>query len=148
VHRTDSLLVPLIKQLGIEDDISLVDIKRNWVQLFDKPLSYHMSPRKLSNGEILINVDSPVWLQELHFYKNEILGKLRPYGVKAVRFKLGKVSTEIKSKVKSQKSKVKPLTNDELSYIENTVSGINDLDLRDKIRKAMGKSVAKRNLKF
>jgi hypothetical protein len=148
VQRTDSLLIPLIKQLGIEDDISFVDIRRKWDQLFNKPLSYHMSPRKLSNGEILIHVDSPVWLQELHFYKDEILRKLHPYGVKAVRFKLGRVSTEIESKAKSQKSKVKPLTNEELSYIENTVSGINDQDLRDKIRKAMGKSVAKKNLKF
>ena len=147
MHRTDSLLIPIIKQLGIESDIKLADIKRNWVQLFNKPLSYHMSPRKLSNGEILIHVDSHMWLQELQFYKEEILRKLHPYGVRALRFKIGRVSAEKESKVKSQKSKVKQLTSEELSYIENMVSVINDQELRDKIIKAIGKSIATRNLK-
>jgi hypothetical protein len=146
VKKAVSLLIPLIKELGIEDSVRLAEIKNNWHNIFNKPLSYHMSPSMLSKGEILLNVDSPVWLQELKFYKEDIIKKMSSYGVKAVRFRLGRVSTRTTSEVKSKKSRVKPLSTEELSYIDKTVSRVDDQDLRDTIRKAMGKAIATRKI--
>ena len=99
MKRADSLLSPFIRELGIEDGVKLAEIKRNWCNLFNKPLSYHMSPLILSKGEILLNVDSPVWLQEITFYKEDIIKKMSSYGVKAIRFRLGKVSRNKRSAV-------------------------------------------------
>jgi len=140
VKRADSVLIPFIRELGIEDGVKLAEIRRNWYNLFDKPLSYHMSPLILSKGEILLNVDSPVWLQELTFYKEDIIKKMSSYGVKTVRFRLGRVSTKVKSGIQSWKSRVKQLTTEELSYIEETVSKINDEKLKETVQKAMKKS--------
>jgi hypothetical protein len=142
VKRADSLLNPFIRELGIEDGVKLAEIRRNWYNLFDKPLSYHMSPFILSKGEILLNVDSPVWLQELTFYKEDIIKKMSSYGVKTVRFRLGRVSTKVKSGIQGWKSRVKQLTTEELSYIEETVSKINDEKLKETVQKAMKKSFA------
>lgn len=142
MKRADSLLIPFIRELGIEDGVKLAEIRRNWYNLFDKPLSYHMSPFILSKGEILLNVDSPVWLQELTFYKEDIIKKMSSYGVKMVRFRLGRVSTKVKSGIQGQKSRVKQLTTEELSYIEETVSKINDEKLKETVQKAMKKSFA------
>jgi len=142
VKRADSVLIPFIRELGIEDGVKLAEIRRNWYNLFDKPLSYHMSPLILSKGEILLNVDSPVWLQELTFYKEDIIKKMSSYGVKTVRFRLGRVSTKVKSGIQGQKSRVKQLTTEELSYIEETVSKINDEKLKETVQKAMKKSFA------
>lgn len=142
MKRADSVLTPFIRELGIEDGVKLAEIRRNWYNLFDKPLSYHMSPLILSKGDILLNVDSPVWLQELTFYKEDIIKKMSSYGVKAVRFRLGRVSTKVKSGIQGQKSRVKQLTTEELSYIEETVSKINDEKLKETVQKAMKKSFA------
>lgn len=142
MKRADSLLTPFIRELGIEDGVKLAEIRRNWYNLFDKPLSYHMSPLILSKGEILLNVDSPVWLQELTFYKEDIIKKMSSYGVKTVRFRLGRVSIKVKSGIQGQKSRVEQLTTEELSYIEETVSKINDEKLKETVQKAMKKSFA------
>ncbi|MEW6068205.1 MAG: DUF721 domain-containing protein [Nitrospirota bacterium] len=144
MKRAGSLLAPLISNLGLEDALRLAEIKSNWHKLFND-LSYHMSPFKLSNGEIILNVDSPVWLQELNFHKETIIKKLRSHGINTIRLRLGRVSTVEKSEVKSQKSEVKALTSEELSFIEKTVSQINDQDLKDKIKKAIEKSILRKN---
>jgi len=138
VKRADSLLLPIIKELGINDGVRLAEIKRNWYNLFGKPLSYHMAPSMLSKDEILLNVDSPVWLQELNFCKEDIIKKMSSYGVRAVRFKLGRVST--KSEVRSQKSEARSLTHEELSYIEDTVSKISGEALRETVRRTIEKA--------
>ncbi len=139
VKRADSLLSPVIRELGIEESVKLAEIKKTWHNLFNKPLSYHMSPFKLSEGEIFLNVDSPVWLQELNFYKEELIRKMSSYGVRAVRFRLGRVSK--KSEVRSQKSEVRSLTHEELSYVEETVSLIDDHVLREALRRTIEKAL-------
>jgi hypothetical protein len=141
VKRADSLVFSLVRDLGIENSIRLIEIKKNWHNLFNEPLSSHMAPYKLSEGEILLNVDSPVWLQELNYFKKDVIEKLNPYGVRDVRFKLGRVSKIIKSGVQSQKSRVKPLTTEEISYIQKTVSQIDDKELRETVRRTIEKAI-------
>ncbi len=136
-----SLLIHLIRELGIEDGVRLAEIKKNWFDLFHEPLSHHMAPCALSGVEILLHIDSPVWLQELNFYKDDIIKKLSPYGVQRVRFKLGRISTTIKAEGRRQKADSRQLTNEELSFIEETVSQIKDEELREAIRKAMQTSI-------
>jgi len=153
VERVKHLLIPIISDLGISDDVKLSEIKKNWHTIFLEPLSSHMSPCKVSEGEILFTVDSPIWLQELHYLKEDIVKKLSFYGINEVRFKLGRVTKKMipgvsKSDrtVKDQsithsKSKMGLLTKEDLTYLEETVSKINDLELREKIRNAIEKSI-------
>ncbi|MEW6001744.1 MAG: DUF721 domain-containing protein [Nitrospirota bacterium] len=144
MKKVDSLLIPIIRNLGINEGLRLAEIKKNWYELFNEPLSSHISPLKLSQGKILLQVDSPVWLQELNFYEEELIKKLSPHGVKAVRFRLGRVPTKARGKLKGQyhtKSIVKSLTKEELTFIEDRVSRIKDPDLRVRIKRAMEKSI-------
>ncbi len=140
MRRADSLIIPLVKELRIEDGIRLIELKKNWDNLFDEPLSSHMSPYKLSAGEILLNVDSPVWLQELNFYKKNIIDKLSSYGIREIRFRLGRILKRTKYRVKCQEARVTNLSTKELSYIENAVSQINDEGLSKTIRRAIEKA--------
>ena len=141
MRRADSLISTVIRELGIENGLRLAEIKKNWHVLFGEPLSCHMSPCMLSEGEILLNVDSPVWLQELNFYKEDILRKIASYGVRSVRFKLGRVSTKASSEIRNRKLMVKTLKSAERTYVEETTSQIDDQELRDKVRKALEKSI-------
>jgi hypothetical protein len=141
VKRADSLLKPLVRDLGIEDGIRFAQIKSHWQTLFQKPLSQHMSPSFLSGNELLLTVDSPVWLQELKFYQQDIIMKLALYEVKTVRFRLGRVNADEKSE-SGRGERVKPLTAHDRSFIEDTVSTIEDKELREVVKKAMGKAIA------
>lgn len=140
MFRVDLILNRFIEDNGIQEGIRLSEIKKNWNNLFAKPLSLHMFPFVLSEGNLIINVDSNVWLQELNFYKDEIIKKLHPYGVKNVRFRLGKILKQ-RSGFKSRNIKNYSLPPEELSYINETLSFVSDSELRDKIRSAMIKSI-------
>lgn len=106
-----------------------------------------MSPCTLSHGDILLNVDSPVWLQELQYYKKDILGKLRSYGITSMRFKIGRVSHDMSPNKRLKESRFKTLTAEEISLVEDTVSQIDDEELRAALKKAMKRSLSARKVK-
>lgn len=142
MNKIGALISPILKGLGLEEAIRFEEIRREWPNLFREPLSNHMSPSVLKKGDLLITVDSPVWLQQLNFLKTEILRNLRPFNVKDVRFRLGRVmparrEVRIYKKVGTEKHALK---RDELQQIEDTVSEIDDGALKEGIKKAMEKS--------
>ena len=147
MKKVGSLCVPFIRELGIQDAVRLAAVKRDWHTIFNQPLSNHMSPCTLSHGEILLNVDSPVWLQELQYYKKEILGKLRPYGITSMRFKIGRVSHNISRKKRDKETKFKSLSPEELSLVEETAAQVDDKELREILQKAMKRSLSTRKVK-
>jgi len=145
VNRIGNLLSPLVKNLGIEGALKLEVIETEWTRIFGEPLSLHTCPANLQNGGLLIHVDSPVWLQQISFYKDDIVKKLSPLGVKEVRLRLGKIRPGKKTATpQSAEAQYVSLDTDTLQYIEDTVSGINDPELRECIRKAMGKAFSRR----
>ncbi|MFZ6017611.1 MAG: DUF721 domain-containing protein [Nitrospirota bacterium] len=141
MKKLSVFIPPILKGLGIEDGAKLAMIKKEWRNLFNEPLSLHMSPSMLSEGEILLNVDSPAWLQQLNFYKEDIIKKMGSYGIRSVRFRLGKVSGKAEAKGKGQGAKSKKFMTEELSYIEETVSQIDDEELRKTVRRTMEKAL-------
>jgi hypothetical protein len=147
VKRVDSLLRPLVREFGIESGIRFIEVKKNWHTLFNEPLSCHMVPHKMTEGVILLHVDSPVWLQELNYFKKDIIEKLSPYGVKEVRFKLGQVSKRTGTEVCNQSFRLNTLAPEEVSYIEKTVSQIIDEELRGTVRRTIEKAISSKKIK-
>lgn len=50
-----------------------------------------MSASALISEQLTINVDSPQWLHEISFYKEDIIKKLHIFGVKDIRLRVGRV---------------------------------------------------------
>ncbi|MBM4145775.1 MAG: DUF721 domain-containing protein [Nitrospira sp.] len=142
MKRADSLLASVIKDLGIADGVKFAEIKRDWNSLFDRPLSFHMSPSMFSNGELLIFVDSPAWLQELSFFREEICRKLAPYAVKSVRFRLGRIPANTKKTVRNRKTSIKHLSSAEHEIVKEMVSGIDDEGLKWTMKNTIEKAIA------
>ena len=142
MKRADSLLASVIKDLGIADGVKFAEIKRDWNTIFSQPLSFHMSPSLLTNMELLIFVDSPAWLQELSFFKEEIIRKLEPYGVKSLRFRLGRVASDTRKLVTNRRTGVKQLTNSEHEIVKQIVSVIDDEGLKDAMKKTIERAIA------
>lgn len=139
MEKAGSLLGPVVKRLGIESGVRLSHIKNDWHTLFDKPLSLHMSPSRLTEGELLLNVDSPVWVQQLNFYKREITARLSRYGVREIRFRIGKVSP-LKSGQEGGQT-LSELSGEDARFIEQLVDTITDDDLKSALRSAAEKSL-------
>lgn len=139
MEKAGSLLGPVVKRLGIESGVRLSRIKNDWHSLFERPLSLHMSPSRLTEGELLLNVDSPIWIQQLNFLKKEILAKLSGHGVREIRFRIGKVSHVRNSEETCQKPS--ELSSDDASFIECLVNQISDAELRNAVRAAAEKSL-------
>ncbi len=139
MKKAGSLLDPILRQLGIEAGVRLAHMKSEWSALFEKPLSLHMSPGRLSEGELLLFVDSPLWIQQLNYYRQEIVAKLARYGVKDVRFRLGRVSSPPQAAEQSQQ--LPALTDDEMHFVNGLADVAGDPELGRAVRAAAERSI-------
>ncbi len=136
------LLSSLFKSLGIEDRIKLSDLQNSWHILLNEPLTLHTYPTDLKDGELVINVDSPTWIGELKFFKNEIIQRLRTYNIKDIRFRLGVVYQKkgVAKEVKRDGERVhmkRSISDSDLAWIEQTLANISDIALKEQVRKAI-----------
>lgn len=143
LERADSALSRLVKDLGMENALRLHRIKARWEDLFGEPLSSHIYPARLDGGHLLVNADSPAWLQQTSFYKAEMLEKLRPFGVKDIRLRTGAVRRRQAARPQGKR----PPSEADCSFIEDVICGLQDEELKDSIRRALRKCAAKAPLK-
>jgi hypothetical protein len=140
MKKAGAVLGPMLKRLGIESGVRLERIRRDWFDIFEANLTSHMYPSGGTENELLLNVDSPAWMQQFTYYKKDILRKLAPYGITDVRFRIGKVQ---KKKQQLSEGNIKrELSDDDISFAAGAVSGITDAQLKESIRKAIEKSLA------
>ncbi len=139
MEKAGSLLGPVVRRLGIESGVRLAQIKNDWLTLFEKPVSLHMSPSRLTEGELLLNVDSPIWIQQLNFFRKEILKKLSRYGVREIRFRIGRVSP-VKAREETS-PRPSELSSEDARFIECLVDRIGDTELKNAVRAAARKSL-------
>jgi len=139
MKKAETVLGPMLKQLGIENGVRLQRIRNDWPDIFEKSISPHMFPAALNEGELLLHVESPAWMQQLTYYKKEIIRKLSSYSITDVRFRLGTI-TKKKQKQEAQKP-MRTLSSEEVSFAASVVADLSDEALKDSIRKAIEKSL-------
>lgn len=142
MKRIGNLISPLVTGLGLEEAVRFERIRKEWSNIFREPLSLHMSPCSLKQGELLITVDSPVWHQQLVYLKGEILKNISQFGVKDVRFRVGTVRMKTKDAPPHPQQKNIPLDRVSLQQIEETVSELENGPLKESIRKTMERSLS------
>ncbi|HWR58334.1 MAG TPA: DUF721 domain-containing protein [Thermodesulfovibrionales bacterium] len=147
MKKIGSLIAPLVRELGIEETVRFEKIKYEWGNIFSEPLSLHMYPVRLTEGELLINVDSPLWLQQLTFLKIQIIESLSSFEVRNVRFRIGKTVDAQKKAPRLSPRAGQPLSGTDVKQIEDTVADMDDAVIKESIKKAMEKSFAARNTK-
>jgi len=139
MKKAETVLGPMLKQLGIENGVRLERIRNDWPDIFEKSISSHMFPATLKDGELLLHVESPAWMQQLTYYKKEIIRKLSSYAITDVRFRLGRI-TKKKQKQETEKP-MRELSSDEVLFAASVVADIKNEELKASIRKAIEKSL-------
>ena len=113
------------------------EITANWTSIVGENTSKHSMPVSLVNKTLLINVDDPIWVNELTMYKSEIINNIQNnvkqknvrYLIKYIKIKNGKVTPH-----NEEKQKAKPLPQidkNKLKLIESRTSIIKDPKLKD-----------------
>lgn len=148
LKKVGLLLSSIFKTLGIEDKIRLNSMQEEWHRLFNEPLSLHTYPVDIKAGELTINVDSPAWLGQLKFFKQDIIKKLQAYNVISVKFKHGRVYQKRGEGARGKgqedlRQSPKPITDSELVWINETVSTVSDDELKENIKKAIEKAISR-----
>lgn len=141
-----SLLSSLFRNLGIEDKIRLNSMQKEWHNLFNEPLSLHTYPVNIKNESLTINVDSPVWLGQLKFFRQDIIKKLHEYNIQEVSFRHGRVYQKKgqgarDKRQEDSKQNHKPITDSDIAWIDQTVSIISDYELKENIKKTIEKAI-------
>lgn len=143
-----TVILPLCQDLGLENKIILQEIIFKWHIIFGTPISKHTYPAELKDGELIINVDSPVWLQQLRFMQPLLIEKLGDYAIKSVKLKIGKVKRDKFKKEFSKTSAVLrnpsyEISNHDADWLSETLSNIKDTEIREIIGKIILKSISR-----
>ncbi len=148
-----SILSPLFTTLALGDKIALESLKIRWDTLFNEPLSIHIWPVAMEDGVLVIHVDSPAWLQQIKFYKQDVLEKLKAHHIKDVRFRHGSVYRNTSAKRPSDASRKytraenKELTPSERTWMEETLSSLQNEDVKQALRNTIEKSLGRLHTK-
>ena len=137
----------------MEDSLTLTRLQREWATLFDEPLSLHIYPASLNNGILVVNVDSPLWLQQLKFFKQAILKKLEAYRINTIEFRHGSANLSRRNLTAKHFGistgdqtchPEKALTETDVTWIDQTIATINDPGLQDSLRSVLKKALARK----
>ncbi|MBI4313503.1 MAG: DUF721 domain-containing protein [Candidatus Omnitrophica bacterium] len=90
------ILNPLMKRWADEKRPGAEDIRRMWRKLVGTKAAQHSCPTSLRKGELLVAVDTSVWLWNLSLRRGEFLKELQASwgsdSVQSVRFKIKPLS--------------------------------------------------------
>ncbi len=138
-----SIIGELYRHLGLEEEYLLGCLKHRWFQLVGEEIAINSEPFSLKDGELLIMVSSHVWAEELKFSTARLLERLRPFHVRTIRFRIGKIKSGVNRDNNNYSRIGNKLTLSESmkEFIEASTSFINDEKLKDAIKMAMEKSL-------
>ena len=90
----DTILVPLVHDLGIGSDIRLEKLKRNWQAIVGAVNARNTRPIILDSGVLTVAVSSPVWITQARFYTSTFIYTINSFDprdgieVREIRFVL------------------------------------------------------------
>jgi len=130
-------LSDIIKDLGLYEGFRLESLRRDFEAVFPPPLSEHLYPSALKRGQLLIIVDSHVWLNEIRLHKEEMQRRLARYGVESIRFKLGRVFR----KKRGRPAQLPPPCNVPEDMVDEVMVKVKDPRLRESLLSAIKSSM-------
>ena len=75
-----NVLNPITKELGLESNIFIQKIKRNWENIVGTTNARNTRPLTVKDGVLTIAVSSPVWITQTRFYKSFFIEKINKFG--------------------------------------------------------------------
>ncbi len=143
-ERVSSLLKQLLGQPGLGEQITRHQAWLIWDQLVGEQIAARARPLKLRKGVLEVQVDHPVWMQQLQMLKPTILEKINARipnaGITDIYLRQTRNSQTYNSPKPQQAPEPPPwtkveLTDAEKAAIEEELSSVENSELKHEMRK-------------
>jgi predicted nucleic acid-binding Zn ribbon protein len=74
--RVGNILPGLLKGLGLDRKMEEVRLFRRWPEIVGAAIASRSRPREIKRGELVIEVENNVWMQEIRFHENAIIERV------------------------------------------------------------------------
>lgn len=151
LQRIDEILARALKKRQVPfraEDRHLADL---WEKAVGPQIAAQSRPGNLRKGILFVKVSNSVWMQQLHFLKEEIIGKfnvLEKAPITDIRFSIG----QLPSPGKGEEYVPLPLSTNLLKerdkkMMEDCLASLADQELKELIKRAMLREIAWRRLR-
>lgn len=140
MERIKAILSPIYDELGLKNHLILEDIRNKWDDLLGSPLNLHTYPYELKDGELIINVDSAIWLQQLKYMQSIILNNLSNYSIKSIKLRLGKIKKRRQETNLAENFSKQNITfsmNYDAEWLKKALQSIKDPDIKEQVKRAV-----------
>ena len=136
-----SILEKTIQSLEIDVPLKTYSILRAWDEIVGESVAAHSQPRAIRNRILFIDVSHPTWMQQLQFLKPTLLEKINTFLgeslIQDIRFKLGKILSNVPTPPKTVSMEDQKLDKATLNRIEGVLNEMDDEELRDSLREVL-----------
>lgn len=152
-QRIDEILSRALKKRHVpfrREDRRLTD---TWEKAVGPQIAAQSRPEVIKRDVLHVRVSSPVWMHQLHFLKEEIIGKINDSStgitLKDIRFSIGPLpASKGKEEIPSALSfPPGQLTGRDKKMMETCLVTLKDQDLKDIIKRVMTKEITLRRLR-
>jgi len=117
----------------------------NYEKIVGEQIAAVSRPSSIKNQVLFIGVESPVWSQQLHFFKNDILEKINNYFgrklINDIKFHICVFKTEKQDHITKISDKKIVVPDKKVKLVYNISSEIKDKELRKKFEELMMKDL-------
>ena len=117
-----------------------------WNRAVGPQIGAKAQPDRLRDDVLYVRVSTSVWMHELQFMKQDIIARLNDVlgstAVSQIRFFIGEVDAPAaKPAAQTVPFSSAALQADEKAYIDNTLAGVSDPELKEILQKTMSRSI-------
>ncbi len=153
LQRIDEILARALQKRHVpfrQEDRRLIE---TWGRAVGPQIASQSRPEHLRGEVLLVKVANSVWMQQLHFLKEEIIGKvntcLGTTSVKDIRFVIGQLPTAPDQGPEPPFLSLLdlPLKERDKKMMDNCLDALADQELKEIIRKVMTKEITWRRFR-
>jgi hypothetical protein len=142
------VLFSVLKKKGIPSKIEENALLKLWPKAVGPQIASKTLPDCLRNGTLFVKTISSVWVQQLHFIKEEIRSKLNELSgkssIKEIRFLVGHTLVQEKAKENVSLTKKTILKKRDKEMIAECTAALADRELADIFKRVMQVEISRR----
>ncbi len=139
-----NILARVMEGEALERKLKHSAVFRNWSRIVGPLLARRCWPVSVKKGVLLVRVAGPLWMQELHFQKTELLKKVTeaagPGRIEDIRFTLRGARNAASKRgmaCAGEPFEQKTLSPDESNWVEQVATSIEDPALRSSLKRIL-----------
>jgi predicted nucleic acid-binding Zn ribbon protein len=142
------VLFSILKKRGMTSNIEDTALRKLWPKAVGPQIVSKTKPDSLRNGTLFVKTVSSVWVQQLHFVKEEIRSKLNElYGkpvIKEIRFLVGHTLAQEKKEDNVSLTKKTVLKKRDREMIAQCTEALADSELAGILKRVMQVEISRR----